>query len=666
MFSRATHAGWGKIIKSIRQVDGIILLVGIIGFSSVMIVDSIPVKLISVFIWIFFTTLFLVSFYLKKHEIGTGLLPSNSKPESVKKTIEEEMKKIIFDDFQLEKGGKFVINEVDSDVEVLEPVGYKAPQRIVEEKKVDMTLQKSLIKPETKSIVREFQISDFFDVASDLYKGESEPRTEFDFLLNKVLAVIKDVLFAHTAAFFWANNEKQQMVCEAKVSDSANFMSARRFPMQHDIVSKIAQQSKPEIISRVNPVSEHELLPYYNDPEYIKSFVGVPVFFQNPLDKNKQDTVAVIAIDSKTEEAFGHETLLLLGQFTKLISGLIKSYTDKYDLLLDAELLNSIHRFQEKIRNDLSINTITQTLVDESSKLLKWDFISIVLQDENKQAWLIKKVINRMGEIYIRPDTIVDFNDSTVGKVIKNNNHEIIEDLESSKLARYFVGEKIDGTGSFIAVPVSSINKCYGALCVESKDKYNFSKQDVEVLYRLSENAASALEICYMNDIIKEYVIIDELTGVYSKKFWLEKFSDELVRADDFGEDLSLLLLSVDNSPELLLRYGHEGISKMLATLSKVIRSSVRPYDLLGRLENNRFGIVLVRTPANEAYLWAEKVRKTIAGVVIDVDGKSFSVTLSLGVCGATESITREELIKNTSLVLQKAIDNSGNTVRVF
>jgi diguanylate cyclase (GGDEF)-like protein len=666
MFAGVSHSGWGKIIKVVQKIDGIILLVGVMGLSSWFVMNSVPIKLFSFFIWISFTAIFLVSFYLKRQEIRNGLQTSISEHDSVNKTVEEEMKKIIFDDFQLEKGGKIIVRETESDVDVIEPVSFKAHQRIVEEKQVIMTSQKQAIKPEIKPAIREFQISDFFDVGSDVYKGESEPRTEFDFLLNKVVAVVKEVLFAHTVAFFWANHEKQQMVCEAKISDSANFISSRRFPMQHDIISKIARQAMPEIISRVNPVSERELLLYYNDPEFIKSFVGVPVFYQSPVDNNKQDTVAVLAIDSKTEEAFGHETLLLLGQFTKLISGLIKSYTDKYDLLLDAELLNSIHRFHEKIRNDLSINTITQSLVDESSKLLKWDYISIILQDENKQAWLVKKVINRTGEIYIRPETTVDFNESIVGKVIKNNTHEIIEDLEPTKLARFFVGEKIDNIGSFITVPVSSINKCYGALCVESKDKFNFSKQDVEVLYRLAENAASALEICYMNDVIKEYVIVDELTGVYSKKFWFEKFADELTRADDFGEDLSCLLLSVDNSPELLLRYGHEGISRMLVTLSKVIRSSVRPYDLLGRLDDNRFGIVLVKTPANEAYLWAEKVRKTIASVVIDVDGKSFSVTLSIGVCGATENLSREELFKNTSLVLHKAIDNGGNTVRVF
>ena len=85
------------------------------------------------------------------------------------------------------------------------------------------------VKPEVKPVVKEFQVSDFFDIDSNIFKGDSEPRTEFDFLLNKVLTAIKEVIFAHSVAFFWANREKQQMVMESRVTDSTKFISSRRF-----------------------------------------------------------------------------------------------------------------------------------------------------------------------------------------------------------------------------------------------------------------------------------------------------------------------------------------------------------------------------------------------------------------------------------------------------
>lgn len=651
---------WEKLLFFFMKYDGILIIFTIIGINLIYLIKN------ENYVIIFFLSIFIISLILfftlkqKRDEIDSGfkniLNPNN---ELLK---EKEMKKIVFDDLQVEKGGKIVITEVIEDnTPKATPISSVTS---IKEKAMDDRLQN--IKSKSETIPHEFQISDFFDIEINGVKGGPDPKTEFDYLLGKILKVIKEVTFAHTVAFFWANREKQQMVCEEKVTDSQYFLKNRKFQIGHDLVSKVALNSKPELISRVNPVSEKELIVYYSELQFIKSFVGVPVFFKSLNAESVEEAVGVIAVDSKTEDAFGYETILLLSQFTKLISGIIKSYTDKYDLILDVELLNSIHRLQAKIKENLKPSTVSSAIIDECSKLLKWDFISVVMQDEKKQTWMVDKVVSRTNEAYIHSGTNIDFDDCIVGNVILNNSHQLIENLEGLQKTRFFVNEKLNNEGSFVSVPISSINKCYGAICVESKDKYCFSKQDIEVLYRLAENAAAGLEIYYMSQLIAEYVIVDELTGVYSKKFWMEKFTDEFVRSEDFSEDLSLLMISVDKMQDLFERYGKTGINKLLVTLSRIIRSSVRPYDLVGRLDDNQFGVILVKTPANEAYLWAEKIRKTIAGYAIEIDDKSFSVTVSIGLCGAIEGGSQQDLIKNAKLVLQKAIGSGGNTVRVF
>jgi PleD family two-component response regulator len=77
-------------------------------------------------------------------------------------------------------------------------------------------------------------------------------------------------------------------------------------------------------------------------------------------------------------------------------------------------------------------------------------------------------------------------------------------------------------------------------------------------------------------------------------------------------------------------------------------------------------GVLLINTTASEAYLWAEKVRKQIASHIITIGGKSFSVTLSAGVCGLTDGMHKDEMIAGTTRVLSKAIEDGGNLVRVL
>jgi diguanylate cyclase (GGDEF)-like protein len=273
--------------------------------------------------------------------------------------------------------------------------------------------------------------------------------------------------------------------------------------------------------------------------------------------------------------------------------------------------------------------------------------------------------MNRVHEPYVAPEQIIDFPHSIAGQTIRNNRRSD-ESTSNGNLPRFHREEMIGSTGVFLSVPLSSVNKCYGCVNLERTEKIPFTAQDLKMLSHLVNFATSYFEVLYMNDLIEEYVIIDDVTGVASKKFFLQRVEEELGRANDNSADLSLLLISVDRAPELLQRFAQEGFNRIMLSLAKVIRSSVRTYDIAGRMGDDRLGVVLINTPANDAYLWSEKIRKNVSGQTIEIDGKSFSVTISAGVVGATENVTREELLNNTLAVLNKAIAAGGNAVRVF
>jgi diguanylate cyclase (GGDEF)-like protein len=646
-----------KVSAYVQKMDGVFMVMGLGALVLGIGVEMYLIRVVCLLVVIGSAAAVFFSLYEKNKELEQG---SSGVSYHFRSQVERaEMKKLLFDDFQQPADGKYVVKEVQYAEPAVEQQAEEKQQKVVQPVK--------LVSSEVKPIVREFHTSDFFDIDSDIFRGDTEPRTEFDFLLNKVLVLIKELVFAHSVVFFWANREKNQMVVEERVTDSKNFMTTRRFPMGHDLVSKVAASGMPEFLAEVNPLTEKELIPYYETPDHVRSFAAVPVFFsKNPTASVPEQPVAVIAVDSLEEDVFGSETVTTLGQFTKLISALIKSYTEKYDLLVESELLASMKRLQERLKNDFSVETLQQALADETSKLVQWDFLSIVLYDEKKQAWVAKKVYNRAHEPYIAPEQVIDFPQSIIGQVIKNNLPCIMGTVKNSSLPRYRKEEKIESKGSLVFVPLSTANKCYGAVGIESRGTGTYSKQDVETLQRLAEIAASSLEIFYLNDVVKEYVIVDEVTGAYAKKFCLQRIEQELQRADDWGSELSLLMLSVDRYPSLLQRLNKEGVDQVMQTIATAIRSCIRSYDIVGRIDENRFAVALVNTAANEAYLWAEKIRKNIAAHVMNIDGKSFSVTISVGVCGALEGMKRHELVNNASAVLLKALETGGNAVRVF
>ncbi|HMK39381.1 MAG TPA: GAF domain-containing protein [Bacteroidota bacterium] len=561
---------------------------------------------------------------------------------------EAGVKKLLFDDYQ-SSGGKYVVREVNEGDPAVVP-SSKTARPVVQG-----------IKAES---LREMEIPDFFDLDSDTPYSETEPKSEFHSLLNKVLLVLKDVLFAHSVAFFWANRDKSQMVLESMATDSRQFMSSKRFAMGDDIVSQVASSGKPQLLGRVNPSTEKDLLPYYESAAYVKSVLAVPVFF---VDRARGILpVGTIVADSKAEDGFGQETLELLGRFTKLVSALIKSYTDKYDLLLDSELLSSIRRMQDRVRSEPGEQTILAALADEARRLANWDYLTVAMYDDERHGWSLQKVVNRMGEPYAAPDQRIDDEGSIVGSVIATNRVVTVADMSAESRFRFHASENIPRQGSFVCIPVSSMNRCYGAMTLESKSAGHFSGNEVETMYRLVENAAGSLEVLYMNNMAKEFILVDPLTGSLTRKFFLRKIEDEVRRAADFASELASVSIAIDGMDEHLARYGREGCDAILNEAVKILRSNIRPYDSIGRLEGDRLGVLLINTAASDAYLWAEKMRKAISSHVMNVGKKSFSVTVSAGVCGLSEGMGTDDLVAGTSQVLGKAMEHGGNLVRVY
>jgi diguanylate cyclase (GGDEF)-like protein len=657
------------LLREFRASEIIALAGGVVAVVSGILLDYLFIRIICLLVLIGSAVIMYVLQRRRHAEDPHGGGFSSSLFDS--QAENDGMKKLIFDDFQASKSGKYEVGYVETP----EPAPQPEPEIRTEERTEPVVKHGT---PVTSPVMaaamsgepaphREFVVADFFDFDSEIFKGETEPRTEFDFLLVKLLGVVKEVLFAHSVSFFWANREKEQMVLETKITDSLNYFSARRFPIGHDLVSRVAVSGKPELLSEVNPDSQPELFPYYTAHEGIRSFVGVPVFYSKSTDPGERSRpIAVIAVDSVAEDDFGEETVAVLGHATKLVSALIKSYNDKYDLLLNAELLRSIRRMQEKIRNNFSLATIVQSLSDEITKMVGWDHLSVVLYDEHRHNWTAKKVTSRGRAPFIASDQVIDIAGSITGRTIRKNVHTLVEDLETVTSPRYYPEETVPRQGSFVSVPISSLNKCYGAVNLESSDRYNFSRQDIEILYRLTENVGSAIELLYLNDVIHDYVVVDALTGLYSKKYFTQRLDEEIQRADDTGSELSLLYIAVDKHKEIVERHADEGFERVVLTVARLVRSCVRPYDVVGRVETNRFGVLLAGTTSSDAYLWAEKIRKNIAGCVITIGEKSFSVTISVGVSGVLEGMRSEELVGNTIAVLNRANEAGGNTVRVF
>lgn len=568
------------------------------------------------------------------------------------KTHQDQMKKLIFDDFQT-SGRQYKIGSVEE------------PTKTYEVKQEQMGVSQEKGRSEESSTMV-FDLNEFIEAPGSSGQAESGPRAEFNTLMKRILTIVKDFNFAYTVALFWVNREKQQLVLESFVSDSKKFMTHRRFSLGSDLVSQVAVKGKPQIVNYVNALGQGDILPYYEAQEAVKTFVGIPIFYSDPSAMASSDPLAVLALDCCEADAYGNESITSLAHVAKLISTLIRSYTAKYDLLLDSEVLRSIMRVREQLSIDFGTHSITRSLAEEVSKLLPWDYVAVVLFDDNRKSWTIHHLLNRMNDPYVPLLSEIDTQQSLVAGVIQSSVPQILNNLETATMPRFFQAERCESKGSLMIVPLNSLSRCYGALIVESKDPQTYSDADVKMIQNLTEASSWALEILNLTEVMNNFVSLDETTGVLTRKHFMQRLQEEVQRANDFGTDLALAMISIDKMDDQIGRHGRETFDFVLQNISRMVKSSIRSYNIIGRYDFNCFIVLLINTTSNEASLWAEKIRKNVASNIINIDNKSFSVTISIGIAGAIEEVSDIELLENTNRVLLKAIDAGGNIVRVY
>ena len=321
---------------------------------------------------------------------------------------------------------------------------------------------------------------------------------------------------------------------------------------------------------------------------------------------------------------------------------------------------------REQLSMAFDAHSITRSLAEEVSRLIPWDYVTVVLFDDSRKSWVVHYLLNRMNDPYVSLMCELDAQKSLAASVIQAGIPKIIDDLSTISMPRFFQAERCDSNGALMILPLNSLSRCYGALLVESKDPKTYSDADVKLIQKLTETSSWALEILSLTDVMNNYVALDETTGVATRKSFIGRLQEEVQRANDFSHELSLVMISIDRMDEHVERYGKDAFDFILQNVSRMVKVSIRPYDVVGRFDFNCFVILLVQTTSNEASLWAEKIRKNVASNILNIENKSFSITISVGVAGALEEASDVDMLENTDRVLRKAIEAGGNIVRVY
>ena len=496
----------------------------------------------------------------------------------------------------------------------------------------------------------------FEKIAGEELPANLSNNEQFIFVLEKILTVIKDAYLAHSAVFFWYKSQTKKITLEKFVSQSTE-ITEQKFDLDNDILSTIILNEEPELLTDITPMAESDVLRYYNSPQNIKSFVGVPLFYNKHL-------IGVLGLDSKSNDTFGIETIYSLGKFVRVIAILIALYEEKHVETLSKSRLNVLLKILSKERKFLSPSELVDAVEDTVEELISWDVFCFVQYFPEEHKFKTSKILNKRSLKYIGENLEVNINETLVGKAIHSLMPVKVGNTSEHDYLRYSNSEDIGFDGSFLAIPLSYDNQVFGVLCFESLKNNFYSNADIKFLQDATKIFGFILYSFTNSSVMRSLLSVDIETKALNYPSFMERIDSELVKAKDVDVSSVLVLIRIDDFLEEDTLFESNPFDKVLKTIYKMISEETTPLSLLGRLDKRVFGIFFFNQSSKNIFLWAEKLRIKIARKPIAVVSKQTTFTVSMGVAAASGKSDAKELLYNAELALKKAMEKGGNTVK--
>jgi diguanylate cyclase (GGDEF)-like protein len=147
------------------------------------------------------------------------------------------------------------------------------------------------------------------------------------------------------------------------------------------------------------------------------------------------------------------------------------------------------------------------------------------------------------------------------------------------------------------------------------------------------------IELQY-HETIYTLTIVDGLTGVNNKRYFLEYLEREMGRCHRYGRPMALMMFDIDHFKKINDVHGHLAGDYVLREMAQTLKRNVRKEQCFARYGGEEFAIVIPEDGPEKARYFAEKVRRIVEEKVFTFEEQDIPVTISIGVADMTPDMT--------------------------
>lgn len=191
---------------------------------------------------------------------------------------------------------------------------------------------------------------------------------------------------------------------------------------------------------------------------------------------------------------------------------------------------------------------------------------------------------------------------------------------------------------------------------IDAQDRY------AAKLLIITDITANKLSQMREKDILIGQTVVDPLTGLYNKRYFVEKYYEGA--RGPYADKLTIAFVDVDDFKFINDRYGHLVGDQVLKHIAACIKGIVGPHTDIIRFGGDEFLIILENAGIDDAYALSERLRRCVQELDFSEYGQDMTVSLSIGLFEGSNPIN--DLIVKADLAMYGSKRRGKNATTVF
>lgn len=325
-------------------------------------------------------------------------------------------------------------------------------------------------------------------------------------------------------------------------------------------------------------------------------------------------------------------------------------------------LLSMIQATQE-LGTSSSLEKVLEVVINMIKALFAPDTVVVYLLDEENPEEAVLRVKAYATPI---PDAFTDFNP----KVAKSVVGHAVSELKSAKIADYNLYDKEDIIEknkllrTVLIAPMAFEGRGLGALYIAHHTPDAYTDESLEMMAMLANQVGLAVRNVQLHQTTLALAITDSLSGAFTHGYFQEHLGQELTKAKYASVPIAMMILDVDFFKKVNDSYGHPQGDALLRQLYGVIKSVVRPSDVICRYGGDEFTVTMLNTNRIGAVMIAEHIREAVEEYEFVLGTQIVHITISGGVAAYPEDAEiKKELVEKADAAMYESKHKGRNKI---